>query len=55
MVSIPAAPASRPALAGYLPAGMFPREMALEPGGQTLLVTNFASSQLEAVDVAALR
>jgi hypothetical protein len=28
--------------------------MALEPDGRTLLVTNFISNQLEAVNVAAL-
>jgi hypothetical protein len=28
--------------------------MALEPGGRTLLVTNFSSQQLQAVDVASL-
>jgi len=39
----------RPAVLGYLPAGQFPREMAVEPGGGTLLVTNYGSSQLEAV------
>jgi DNA-binding beta-propeller fold protein YncE len=39
----------RPAVLGYLPAGQFPREMAVEPGGSTLLVTNYGSSQLEAV------
>jgi DNA-binding beta-propeller fold protein YncE len=46
--------AARPALLGYIPAGQFPREMTLEPGGRTLLVTNFASGQLEAVDVTTL-
>jgi hypothetical protein len=54
VVSVPAALAGRPALAGYLRAGGFPREMALEPDGRTLLVTNFSSQQLEAVDVADL-
>ena len=43
--------AGRPTLLGYLPAGQFPREMAVEPGGTTLLVTNFGSSQLEAVRI----
>ena len=51
VVSVPAALAGRPALLGLLPAGGFPREMALEPGGRTLLVTCFASGQVEAVDV----
>jgi hypothetical protein len=50
-VDVAAALAGRPALLGYLPAGGFPREMALEPGGQTLLVTNYDSGQLEAVGV----
>lgn len=44
----------RPALFGYLPAGRFPRQLAVEQGGQTLLVTNFDSSQLESVNVADL-
>ena len=44
----------RPALFGYLPAGGFPRQMAVERGGRTLLVTNFDSSQLESVNVADL-
>jgi DNA-binding beta-propeller fold protein YncE len=54
LVSVPAALAGRPALTGYLPAGGFPREMALEPDGTTLLVANFMSQQLEAVSVAGL-
>jgi DNA-binding beta-propeller fold protein YncE len=36
------------------PDGRFPREMAPEPGGRTLLVTNFASGQVELVNVAGL-
>jgi DNA-binding beta-propeller fold protein YncE len=54
VVDVPNALAGQPALLGYLPAGMFPRDMTLAPGGQTLLVSNYASSQLEAVDVADL-
>jgi DNA-binding beta-propeller fold protein YncE len=54
VVDVAAALAGRPALLGYLPAGGFPREMALEPDGRTLLVGNFSSGQLEAVDVADL-
>jgi DNA-binding beta-propeller fold protein YncE len=53
-VGVAAALAGRPALLGYLPAGGFPREMVLEPGGRTLLVTNYDSGQLEAVGVADL-
>jgi hypothetical protein len=54
VVDVAAALAGRPALLGYLTAGGFPREMALEPGGRTLLVGDFSSRQLEAVDVADL-
>jgi hypothetical protein len=32
---------------GYLGAGRFRGQLALEPGGRTRLVTNFDSSQLE--------
>jgi DNA-binding beta-propeller fold protein YncE len=41
--------AGRPALLGYLPSGQFPRDIASGPGGQLLLVANFASGQLETV------
>ncbi len=54
VVDAAAALRGAPAVIGSLPAGKFPREMALEPAGQTLLVTNYASDQLEAVDVASL-
>jgi DNA-binding beta-propeller fold protein YncE len=49
VVSAAAALAHRPAVLGTIRAGSFPREMALEPNGLTLLVGNFASDQLEAV------
>jgi hypothetical protein len=51
VVNVAAALAHRPALAGYLPAGGFPRQMALEPDGRVLLVTDFSSQQLETVNV----
>jgi DNA-binding beta-propeller fold protein YncE len=54
VVNVGAALAGKPALAGLLPAGQFPREMAAEPGGRTLLVTNFDSGQVELVNVAGL-
>jgi DNA-binding beta-propeller fold protein YncE len=54
VVSVAAALHHRPAVLGYLRAGLFPRQMALEPCGRTLLVGNFESKQLEAVDVARL-
>jgi DNA-binding beta-propeller fold protein YncE len=55
VISTAAALAHRPAVIGTIPAGSQPREMALEPNGDTLLVGNFSSDQLEAVDVAHLR
>ena len=54
VVDVPDALEGRPALPSYLPAGGFPRQMAVEQGGRTLLVTNFDSSQLESVNVADL-
>ncbi len=54
VVNVAAALAHQPALAGYLPAGGFPRQMALEPDGHVLLVTDFQSQQLETVDAANL-
>ncbi len=49
VVDAAAALAGRPALLGTIPAGRFPREMAVH--GNTLLVTNYGSGQLEAVDI----
>jgi DNA-binding beta-propeller fold protein YncE len=54
VVSTTAVLAHRPAVIGTIPGGSQPREMALEPNGNTLLVGNFSSDQLEAVDVAKL-
>ena len=39
---------------GQIRAGSFPRQFALSPDGQTLYVTNFASSQLETIRVPGL-
>jgi DNA-binding beta-propeller fold protein YncE len=50
VVDTAAALAGRPVPVGVIRAGGFPREEALEPGGTTLLVTNYASDQLEALD-----
>jgi DNA-binding beta-propeller fold protein YncE len=44
----------KPALAGRIPAGVFPRQFALSPSGSTLYVTNFDSGQLETINVASL-
>jgi DNA-binding beta-propeller fold protein YncE len=54
VVDVADALAGRAALSGYLPAGGFPREMALAPDGRALFVTNFSSGQLEVVAVGEL-
>jgi DNA-binding beta-propeller fold protein YncE len=54
VVDAAAALAQRPAIVGTIPAGLFPREMSLVPPGRTLLVGNFASDQLEAVNLSAV-
>jgi len=54
VVDVADALAGRKALIGYLPAGLFPREMAEVPGGRILLVGNFASEQVESVTIADL-
>ncbi|MGB6454064.1 MAG: protein kinase [Streptosporangiaceae bacterium] len=43
--------AGKPALLGYLPTGMVPRQFALEAGGKTLLVTVTSSNELQAINV----
>jgi DNA-binding beta-propeller fold protein YncE len=54
VVDTAAALAHRSSVIATIPSGMFPREMAVEPNGRTVLVGNFASSQLEVVDVRGL-
>ena len=54
VIDVHAALAGRPALLGYLPAGTFPRDVAADPSGNAVLIANFASSQVESVDVADL-
>jgi DNA-binding beta-propeller fold protein YncE len=54
IVAARAALAHRPAIIATLPAGLFPREIAVEPDG-VALVSNFASDQLEAIKTTDLR
>ncbi len=42
------------ALQGFIPTGRVPRELAVVPGGKTLLATNYDSGQLQAVDTGSL-
>ncbi len=53
VVSVAAALRGRPAVIGHIRAGLFPRDMTLAPDG-ALLVSDYASGQLEAVDVASI-
>ncbi|HEY6786464.1 MAG TPA: beta-propeller fold lactonase family protein [Trebonia sp.] len=53
VVNVAAALSGGRAVVGHIPSGSFPREMALLPDG-TLLVSNFSSGQVEAVDVASI-
>jgi DNA-binding beta-propeller fold protein YncE len=54
VVSVQDALRGRPALMGQIRAGSFPRQFTLSPDGRTLYATNFASSQLETIQVAGL-
>lgn len=54
VVSTARALAHRPAIIGTIRTGLFPREMALEPNGKTLLIGNFKSGTLESVNIAEL-
>jgi len=54
VVNVADALAGRPALAGYLPAGRFPRDIAASADGDILLVADYASGQAEEVNAAAL-
>jgi DNA-binding beta-propeller fold protein YncE len=51
VVDVTSALAQKPAVLGTIRAGGFPREMTLTPGGRVVLVTNFASGQVESVTV----
>lgn len=53
VVNVASALAGRPAVAGHIRAGQFPRDMALAPDG-TLLVSDFDSRQLEAIATATI-
>lgn len=54
VVNVADALAGRPALVGYIPAGRFPRSVAASGNGALVLVANFASGQVEAVNPAVL-
>ncbi len=51
VVDVADALAHRRALIGYLRSGLFPRDITVTPDGRTVLVANFASGQLEWVQL----
>jgi DNA-binding beta-propeller fold protein YncE len=55
VISTASALSGRPALLGYLPVGSIPRQFAVVPGGNTVLVTVQGAHQLDAIDVGGLR
>jgi DNA-binding beta-propeller fold protein YncE len=55
IVNARAALAHRPAVIATVRSGLFPRELAVEPDDKLVLVSNFGSDQLEAVNVSRLR
>jgi serine/threonine protein kinase/DNA-binding beta-propeller fold protein YncE len=54
VISTPTALSGGRALPGVIRTGLVPREFGLEPDGQTVLVTDNGSGQLQAIDVASL-
>jgi DNA-binding beta-propeller fold protein YncE len=54
VVNPSAALAHKPALLGHAVAADFPREMSLAPNGTTLLITNYDSDEIEALNTQTL-
>ena len=54
VVEVDAAIRGEQANLGQIPTGLFPRELAISPDGTTILVTDYGSSMVQAVDVSTL-
>ncbi|MCJ1453212.1 hypothetical protein MMC28_003558 [Mycoblastus sanguinarius] len=54
VVEVDAAIRGEQATLGQIPTGSFPREFAISPDGKTILVTDYGSSMIQAVDVSTL-
>ena len=54
VVDVDAALHGEKANLGQIPSGLFPREMAVSPDGKTVLVSDYGSSMIQAVDVSTL-
>jgi hypothetical protein len=55
VVSVADVLAGKPAVLGVIGSGLFPREFALEANGTTLLVGDYYSNEVEAVNVTDVR
>ncbi|MCJ1356695.1 MAG: hypothetical protein MMC33_006690 [Icmadophila ericetorum] len=54
VVDVHAALSGKPAVLGRIPTGLFPREFAVSPDGSVILVADYDSEEIQAVDVATL-
>ena len=54
VIEVEAAIRGEQANLGQIPTGLFPRELAISPDGKTILVTDYGSSMVQAVDVSTL-
>ena len=54
VVDVDAALRGEKATLGQIPTGLFPREIAVSPDGRTVLVSDYGSSMIQAVDVSTL-
>ena len=54
VVDVDAALRGEKATLGQIPTGLFPREMAVSPDGKTVLVSDYGSSMIQAIDVSTL-
>ena len=54
VVDVDAAVRGEKASLGQIPTGLFPRELAVSPDGKTVLVSDYGSSMIQAIEVSAL-
>ena len=54
VVDVDAALRGEKANLGQIPTGLFPRELAVSPDGKTILVSDYGSSMVQAIDVSTL-
>lgn len=54
VVDVDAAIRGEPANLGQIPTGLFPRELAISPNGKAILVSDYGSLMIQAIDVSTL-